>query len=59
MTALEKLMGEIAQKAYEGAGGAPGSPGATPPGGGAAPGAARGAGEKKDDVIDAEFEEGS
>jgi molecular chaperone DnaK len=53
---LEKLMGEIAQKAYETAGAA-GAPGGAA---GGAPGAA-GAGDKKkkDDVIDAEFEEGN
>jgi molecular chaperone DnaK len=53
---LEKLMGEIAQKAYESAG----APGATP-GEGAGPGGAAAPGEKKkkDDVIDAEFEEGN
>jgi molecular chaperone DnaK len=57
---LEALMGEIAAKAYETAG-----PGQQPPGdGGAGPGGpTAGAGgdkkKKKDDVIDAEFEEGS
>jgi molecular chaperone DnaK len=51
---LEKLMGEIAQKAYESAG----APGGAAPGGPAAGGPAAGE-KKKDDVIDAEFEEGS
>src|SRR6185436_19210066 len=55
MGALEKLMGEIAQKAYEGAGAAGGGDG----GGPAAGGEKSEKGEKKDDVIDAEFEEGS
>jgi molecular chaperone DnaK len=55
MQKLEKLMGEIAQKAYETAGQASG-----PAGGDAGGGPAAGAGPKKkqDDVIDAEFEEG-
>jgi molecular chaperone DnaK len=58
MGALEKLMGEIAQKAYEGAGAAGDGAGAATDGG--APGAGGGEkSEKKDDVIDAEFEEGS
>ena len=56
--ALEKLMHEIAQAAYQAAG--------TPPPGGAAPGAEPGKGggaakpgdKKQDDVIDAEYEEG-
>jgi molecular chaperone DnaK len=58
--ALEKLMHEIAQAAYQAAGAPPagGAPGAD---GGAAPGA-KPAGEpgkkKQDDVIDAEYEEG-
>jgi molecular chaperone DnaK len=55
MGALEKLMGEIAQKAYEGAG-APAGNGGPEAGGGGAKGEK---GEKKDDVIDAEFEEGN
>jgi molecular chaperone DnaK len=59
---LEKLMGDIAAKAYEGAaaGGGPGAPGG---GGDDEPPAAGGksgkGGGKKDDVIDAEFEEGN
>jgi molecular chaperone DnaK len=63
--ALEKLMGEIATKAYEAAGQSPpggGGPDAGPGNGGpGAAGGAPGAGDKKrqDDVIDAEFEEGS
>jgi molecular chaperone DnaK len=59
---LEKLMHEIAAAAYQAAG--------TPPGGGGAPGAGGDAGgapkpgaepgkKKQDDVIDAEYEEGS
>ena len=60
---LEKLMGDIAAKAYEGAaapGGAPGGgPGGDdePPAAGGKGGAKKGG--KKDDVIDAEFEEGN
>ena len=57
---LEKLMGDIAAKAYEGAA-APGGGGA--PGGDDEPPAAGGkpgkGGGKRDDVIDAEFEEGN
>ncbi len=58
---LEKLMGEIATKAYEAAGQPPpGGPGAGPGNGGPPPGAAPGGDKKRqDDVIDAEFEEGS
>jgi molecular chaperone DnaK len=58
--ALEKLMHEIAQAAYQAAGAQPGGPAGGPAaGGGAAPG---GKGETKkpqDDVIDAEYEEGN
>jgi molecular chaperone DnaK len=64
--ALEKLMHEIAQAAYQAAGqqpGAPGAPGGPAAGGGAAGGGAGGGkGEAKkpqDDVIDAEYEEGN
>jgi molecular chaperone DnaK len=53
---LEKLMGEIAQKAYETAGAA-GAPGGAA--GGAPSAAGAGDKKKKDDVIDAEFEEGN
>jgi molecular chaperone DnaK len=59
---LEKIMGDIAAKAYEGAaaGGGPNAPGG---GGDDEPPAAGGksgkGGGKKDDVIDAEFEEGN
>ena len=61
--ALEKLMHEIAQAAYQAAGAPPagGAPGGASGGDGAAPGA-KPAGEpgkkKQDDVIDAEYEEG-
>jgi molecular chaperone DnaK len=58
-TKLEALMGEIAAKAYETAGqGQPpaGEPGAAPGGPTASAGDKK---KKKDDVIDAEFEEGS
>jgi molecular chaperone DnaK len=61
---LEKMMHEIAQAAYQAAGGGPGGPGA--PGAGPGNGGAAGGGEKKDagkkkqdDVIDAEYEEGN
>ncbi len=67
--ALEKLMHEIAQAAYQAAGGQPGAGGAGGPGGAgpAAGGGAPGAGgdkkdpgkKKQDDVIDAEYEEGN
>jgi molecular chaperone DnaK len=58
MQKLEKLMGEIAQKAYETAG--QGAPDATAGGNGGGQAAGGGGGKKKqDDVIDAEFEEGS
>jgi molecular chaperone DnaK len=58
--ALEKLMGEIATKAYEAAGQTPPSGGAGPGNGGPPGGAAPGGDKKRqDDVIDAEFEEGS
>ena len=58
---LEKLMGDIAAKAYEGAaapggGGAPGGDD-EPPAAGGKGGAKKGG--KNDDVIDAEFEEGN
>src|SRR5207249_3765720 len=56
MSALEKLMGEIAQKAYESAGAAGGPSDGAPGAGPAADGPSE---KKKDDVIDAEFEEGS
>jgi molecular chaperone DnaK len=57
MQKLEKLMGEIAQKAYETAGEGP--PGAAGPSGNGGQAASGGGGKKKqDDVIDAEFEEG-
>jgi molecular chaperone DnaK len=55
MQKLEKLMGEIAQKAYETAGQAGGPAGGE---GGGAPAASGGSKKKQDDVIDAEFEEG-
>jgi len=54
---LEAVMGEIAQKAYEGAGAPPGAP--PGPGVGEAGPAAGGGKKKQDDVIDAEFEEGN
>jgi molecular chaperone DnaK len=55
---LEQLMGEIAAKAYEAAGGdATGGPGA--PGAGAPGGKPENKGGKQDEVIDAEFEEGN
>jgi molecular chaperone DnaK len=62
--ALEKLMHEIAQAAYAGAGAQPpgGAPGAEPGaagGAGAAGGKAGGAKKSQDDVIDAEYEEGN
>jgi molecular chaperone DnaK len=58
MEQLEKLMGEIASAAYQGAGTPPtGGAGPTPPGAeGGAPGPA---GKRQGEVIDAEFEEGS
>ncbi|MFI5308624.1 MAG: molecular chaperone DnaK [Polyangiales bacterium] len=57
---LEKLMGEIAQKAYESAGqGDAAAPGAAAGGaaGGGGAGPAAGGKKKQDDVIDAEFED--
>jgi molecular chaperone DnaK len=62
--ALEKVMHEVAQQAYAGAGGGGGGGGGAP---GGAPGGAAGGGggaksepkKKQDDVIDAEYEEGS
>jgi molecular chaperone DnaK len=54
---LETLMGEIAAKAYETAGQGGAAPG--PDAAGAGGPAAGGGKPKKDDVIDAEFEEGS
>jgi molecular chaperone DnaK len=62
LTKLEKLMGEIAAKAYEGASGASGAPPAGGDEGGDGPSepkSGKGKGGKKDDVIDAEFEEGN
>jgi molecular chaperone DnaK len=60
--ALEKLMHEIAQAAYQAAGTPPagGAPGGEPgqPGGGGTKGAAKPGEKKQDDVIDAEYEEG-
>jgi molecular chaperone DnaK len=57
---LEKLMGEIATKAYEDAGQKPPTGGGSGPGNGGPGGAAPGGDKKRqDDVIDAEFEEGS
>jgi molecular chaperone DnaK len=60
---LESVMGEIAQKAYEAAGGAPGAgPAAGDPPDASGPSAGSGGGKKakkQDDVIDAEFEEGN
>jgi molecular chaperone DnaK len=60
---LEKLMGDIAAKAYEGAAAPGGAPGGgaggddEPPAAGGKGGAKKGG--KNDDVIDAEFEEGN
>jgi molecular chaperone DnaK len=57
--ALEKLMHEIAQAAYQAAGTQPPAGGAGGDKGGAAPGGAAPGGKKsQDDVIDAEYEEG-
>ena len=56
---LEELMGEIATKAYEAAGGDAAAGGGGPGGGPAPKGGAPGGGKKQDDVIDAEFEEGN
>ncbi len=64
LSKLEKLMGDIAVKAYEGAGAGPaggaGGPGAEGSEGASEPSGKAGKGKgKRDDVIDAEFEDGN
>ncbi len=59
-SATETLMQashKMAEQAYKATGGAPGEPGAAGPEAGGQAGGQRGAGGKKDDVVDAEFEE--